>query len=177
MKQKTLHVLFASLLILAGLSWTAVSFAAAGPALNQPAPDAVFSAQSKQYSVAQFKGRKVMLWLLSTWCTSCQEGLHVLAQERAKLQKAGLTVIVLENYKNGGYGGEPITAFAQRYGASVLHSPNWLFGDAPQHFGAVYNPRNFPDIYYLIDKNGVIRAVSGAPSATLDKILNFADGF
>ena len=167
---------FILLLIMAGLSWTGVSIAAIGPAVNQPAPNAVFTTQSRRYSVAQFKGHKVMLWLLSTWCTSCQEGLHVLAQERAKLRKAGVTVIVLENYRNGGYGGESITTFAQRYGASVLHSSNWLFGDAPQPFSAVYNPHNFADIYYLIDTNGVIHTVSSAPSATLDEILDFADG-
>lgn len=172
---KASRIVLALSFAIAGLYWTTAVFAAAGPALHQPAPNAAFTAQSKQYSVTQFKGRKVMLWLLSTWCTSCQEGLHVLAQQRAKLQKDGLTVIVLENYKNGGYGGEPITAFAQRYGASVLHAPNWIFGDVPKQFGAVYNPRNFPDIYYLIDKNGVIRTVSGAPSATLGKILDFAE--
>lgn len=145
----------------------------AGAALNRGAPNAWFSVPAGRDSIAQFKGRKVMLWLLSTWCSSCQEGLRVLAREQPELQRAGLTVIVVENYRNGGYGGTPIASFVRRYGASVEHAPNWVFGSAPRSFGSRYNPRNFPDIYYLIDKRGVVRVIDAAPSATLEKILMF----
>ena len=57
---------------------TSISLLPSGRALAQGvaglpvvAPDAPFESQARQHSIAKFKGRKVMLWLLSTWCSSC----------------------------------------------------------------------------------------------------------
>lgn len=166
------------MLLVASILMTAPVASASGSgfraAVNRPAPNAWFLVPAGRESIAQFKGHDVMLWLLSTWCSSCQEGLRVLAREQAVLQHVGLTVIVVENYHNGGYGGESIASFAKRYGASVQHAPNWVFGSAPHTFGSRYNPQKLPDIYYLIDKRGIVRVIDAAPSATLQKILTFA---
>lgn len=178
MKQARRFRVISTALLVTGFLVTGSVARASGPgagvAVNQPAPNAWFTVPAGRDSIAQFKGRKVMLWLLSTWCSSCQEGLRVLAREQPALQRAGLTVIVVENYRNGGYGGAPIASFVERYGASVQHAPNWVFGSAPRSFRSLYNPRNFPDIYYLIDQRGVVRVIDAAPSATLQKILAFA---
>ena len=37
-----------------------------------------------------------------------------------------------------------------------------------------YNPRRYPDIYFLIDEKGMLQAVNGAPSATMSTIKKFA---
>ncbi len=137
-------------------------------------PNAIFTANSKTYNLDQFRGRKIMLWLFSTWCPSCQVGLKVLSDNQPELKKLGLTVIALVNYKNGGYPGPTAQAFAKKYAKEVTRAPNWLFGNASKKLASIYNPKGYPDIYFLIDKNGFLKIVSDAPSATIDKIINFA---
>ena len=140
------------------------------------APDAPFESQAQQYSIAQFKGRKVMLWLLSTWCPSCGVGMQALVEKQPQLQQLGLTVLALKNYENGGYPGPSLDAFVERFGGSLRQAPNWIFGDVSRELAAKYNARNYPDIYFLIDEQGMVQAVNGAPSATMDTIMTFATG-
>ncbi|NOZ83912.1 MAG: TlpA family protein disulfide reductase [Epsilonproteobacteria bacterium] len=140
----------------------------------QAAPNAVFTVNLKTYSLDRFRGRKVMLWLFSTWCPSCQVGLRVLSDNRLRLKKYGLQVIALVNYKNGGYSGPTAQEFAEKYGKSVVKASNWLFGNASKRLAAIYNSKGYPDIYFLIDKKGFIRIISDAPAATIDRIINFA---
>ncbi len=141
---------------------------------TKSAPNAAFTVNSKTYSLDQFKGHKIMLWLFSTWCPSCQVGLKVLSDNRFRLKKYGLQVIALVNYKNGGYPGPTAQAFAKKYAKAVTKAPNWLFGNASKKLASIYNPKGYPDIYFLIDKKGFIKIISDAPSATIDKIINFA---
>ncbi len=138
------------------------------------APNAVFTVNSKTYNLNQFRGRKVMLWMFSTWCPSCRIGLKILSDNQPQLKKFGLTVIALENYKDGGYSGLTVQKFAEKYGKSVIKAPNWLFGNASKNLAAIYNPKGYPDIYFLIDKKGFIRKITDAPAATINHIIDFA---
>jgi len=140
------------------------------------APNAPFQVGSKTYNLDQFRGRKVMLWLFSTWCPSCQVGLKALSDKQQQLKKSGLIIIALENYKNGGYQGPTIRKFVGKYGKSVAKSPNWFFGNASAELARIYNPKGYPDIYFLIDEKGIIRNINDAPAVTIDKIVNFAAG-
>ncbi len=140
------------------------------------APNAAFTVNSKTYNLAQFRGRKVMLWIFSTWCPSCRIGLKILSDNQPQLKKFGLTVIALENYKDGGYSGPTAQEFAEKYGKSVIKAPNWLFGNASEKLAAIYNPKGYPDIYFLIDKKGFIRKITDAPAATINQIIDFAKG-
>lgn len=117
-----------------------------------------------------------MLWLLSTWCPSCAAGLDALAEKQPQLEEAGLTVLALRNHKNGGFPGPSITEFMQEYGSSLAQAPNWVLGEASPEMAKRYNPRNYPDVYFLIDEEGMVQAVSTAPAATLDRIMRFAAG-
>ncbi|MHB1951271.1 MAG: thioredoxin domain-containing protein [Acidiferrobacteraceae bacterium] len=165
-------VLVCTLLIHSPGAWASGS----GPTAGAQAPGASFIGPRGPEAITHFRGHKVMLWLLSTWCSSCQAGLEVLGRERVALRRAGLTILVVENYRDGGYGRESIQAFARRYGKRVLARPGWIFGTATRAFGAAYNPEHYPDIYYLIGRRGTIRGVDGAPSVTIGKILTFARG-
>ncbi len=140
------------------------------------APNAAFTVNSKMYNLDQFRGHKVMLWMFSTWCPSCRIGLKILSDNQPQLKKFGLTVIALENYKDGGYSGPTAQEFAEKYGKSVIKAPNWLFGNASEKLAAIYNPKGYPDIYFLIDKKGFIRKITDAPAATINQIIDFAKG-
>ena len=65
-------------------------------------------------------------------------------------------------------------AIRSRMHPATLAAQNWLWGNASREATNVYNPTNFPDVYFLIDEDGIIRAIDGAPSATLDKIIKFS---
>lgn len=144
------------------------------PRVGQPAPDAVFEANNRSVALSSLHGKKVVLWLFSTWCASCAQGVDALARVQTKLQQAGITVVALRNPGNGGFSGPSITDFFARYGAPLAKAPNWLLGQASDRLDRLYNPKGYPDVYFLIDTTGVVRAVDTAPSATLDRILRFA---
>lgn len=136
------------------------------------APEATFTDMSGvQEKLSHFKGQKVMLWLVATWCSSCSEGAKVLSQNENKL--GNLTIITLKTYGNAGYPGPSIKEFATQSAPKMLSVKNWHWGDLTQQSARVYNPRNYPDIYFLIDKNGIVREINDAPAATIGDILKF----
>lgn len=143
-------------------------------ARGKPAPEAHFTTLSGEDThLSDFKGQKVMFWLLATWCPSCIAGAQVLAENNDKL--GDLTIITLETYGNAGYPGPSMEEFAKKYAPQMLSAHNWLWGDASQEATSVYNPRNYPDIFFLVDENGTLRDIDGAPAATINKIIEFAN--
>lgn len=162
---------FALLLGLAGAGLAAQ----AAPA--PMAPVASFVTDGGQtVSTASFRGHRTLLWLVSTWCSSCAAGLQAMQGQIPALQKTGLRVVVLRNYRNDGYPGPGIRAFVAQAAPSLVHQKHWLLGQASAELDARYNPRHYPDVYYLIDADGRVQGINGAPSATMDLILRFARG-
>ncbi len=169
--------------IVAGVFWIAASRQQSSPApsaptvehvaIGAPSPSATFTdLNGTAVKLSSFKGKKVMFWLVATWCSSCSEGAKVLSQNESKL--GNLTIITLKTYGNAGYPGPKIEDFAVQSASSTLHAKNWHWGNLTKQSTKVYNPRNYPDIYFLIDKNGIVRDISDAPAATLGTILKFA---
>lgn len=143
-------------------------------AVNRKAPSATFATiNGTQRTLSQFKGKKVMFWMVATWCSSCAAGMQTLAQNSDKLR--GITIIMLKTYGDAGYPGPSITEFTQKYSPQVLSQKNWVVGNASQKMTSIYNPRNYPDIYFLIDSHGVVQTIDGSPSATINKIIQFAN--
>jgi thiol-disulfide isomerase/thioredoxin len=140
------------------------------------APQAVFRSGKRPVSLAAYHGKKVMLWLFSTWCPSCRAGLKTLPHEQTRFLAGHLHLIILENYENGGYPGPSLATMRNRYAKEIRGQPNWTFGHATRRLAALYNPKSYPDIFYLIHRNGIIQTVSSAPTAHLDTILDFAHG-
>ncbi|MDP7344201.1 MAG: hypothetical protein QF767_12745 [Alphaproteobacteria bacterium] len=40
--------------------------------------------------------------------------------------------------------------------------------------GLIMRQRGYPDLYFLIDRDGVLRGANGAPNASMNDILAFA---
>ncbi len=141
--------------------------------LNTTAPEATFTKiDGTQIKLSSFKGKKVMFWLVATWCSSCSEGARVLSQNQNNLKN--LKIITLKTYGNAGYPGPSIKDFATQSAPKMLLSKNWLWGNLTQKSTRIYNPRNYPDIYFLIDKDGIIKEINDAPAATIGDIIKFA---
>ncbi len=166
------------ILVLAGASWlTPTSVARAQGSTGQPmeAPAAIFHSNGSTLSLQQFRGRKVMLWMFSTWCSSCAVAFEALAERQPELAESGLQVLALKNYENGGYPGPSLQEFVEEFGRPLLEAPNWTFGEVPKEMAMRYNPRRYPDVYFLIDEQGMLQGINGAPGATMDTILRFIE--
>lgn len=169
--------MFRTLTLLIGLAVAlALSPAAESAPLarGMPAPNASFVVAGTHRTISAYRGHRTLLWLFSTWCPSCQVGLAALAKEQPRLAQAGLHVIVLENYKDGGFAGPAMSDLITRRAKSVRHAPNWTFGRATRELAAAYNPRSYPDVYFFIRADGTLAGSGSAPSATMAKILEFA---
>ncbi|MDY6789373.1 MAG: redoxin domain-containing protein [Candidatus Nanohaloarchaea archaeon] len=144
-----------------------------GTQIGMKAPDATFTTingNTKQLS--DYKGRKVMLWIFATWCPSCKQGARALQANNEKLQ--GMEIVAVKTAGNAGYSGPSVQSFVQSFAPSLLNSDNWIWGTLSGQSTRTFNPRNRPDIYYLIDKDGTIQERTGAPAATINRIKQFA---
>ncbi|MGH7071731.1 MAG: oxidoreductase [Acetobacteraceae bacterium] len=145
----------------------------ASPPGHRVAPDAPFLVQGKQVYLQSYKGHKLMVWQVTTWCPSCRAGLQVMAENKALIDKSDLRVLVLEDYKNGGYAGDSMETFVRKSAPALLNDPHFIIGEDTETLFRLYNPHHYIDVYQLITANGHIAVVSSAPSASFDKIKNF----
>lgn len=137
-------------------------------------PKASFTTlQGKTRTLGAYRGRKLMVWEVATWCGSCVAGLRAMQQHALELQMANVTVILLQVYKNGGYPGMSIHDFVKRFAPALLGMPNWVIGTANADLSKTYNPRHYADIYYLINADGQVAAVNGAPASSFSIIRRF----
>ncbi len=143
-------------------------------AWNEPAPSAVFTTLAgEQLKLSEYRGERVMFWFIATWCPSCIAGATMLSNNNDKL--SNLTIISLENYDNAGFPGPTMDEFVEENAPDMLTASNWVWGRVPEDTAKVYNPKNFADIYFLIDEEGIVQEIDGAPAATIGKIINFAN--
>lgn len=157
-------------------SSTETSSPAAGQlTVGAPAPDGAFTTlDNRQMTVAQLRGQPTLLWFVATWCSSCQVGTQVLAQNIDQLRAHGVRVVEVMLYQDLGQPGPPIGDFAKMAGSAAGN--DWLFGTASQQLTTNYDPSAYLDIYYLLDRNGTIRYINGAPASTLPDLITHAKG-
>jgi hypothetical protein len=172
---------------LGGLSAVIVAIAAAAsPAwaasmapMNAPVPsqaragDAPFLVHGKRTNLQSFKGQPIMLWQVATWCKSCAVGLQTMAQNQALIDASNLKIVVLRDYKNGGYPGDDMEKFVAANAPTLLHDPHFIIGEDTEELFNLYNPNHYIDVYHLIGSDGHVAAISSAPSVTFDKIEQF----
>lgn len=127
----------------------------------------------QERSLADYRGEKVMLWFVATWCPSCQTSATAL--QRRHQQVKDLRILAVKMHENAGYGGPTIREFAAEYAPETLEEDHWVWGRADRETTRRYDPRNVVDIFYLIDEEGIIRTVDSVPTTTINKITRFAN--
>lgn len=168
-------------LTLAGLATATASAAPKGTMgpTNAPvqqgtmAPNAPFHTGGHIAELKDYMGHPLVVWQVTTWCPSCRAGLETFARHQAQIDKSDITIIVLRDYKNGGYPGIGIRKFAEQVAPKLVNDPHFVFGEDTKALFDLYNPRHFIDTYEVITPNGHVAVVSSAPSATFDKIESF----
>lgn len=146
-------------------------------ALGAAAPEITFTTlDGVERRLSDFRGGPVMLWFFASWCPTCLVGTQAVARNFAKIRAGGLQIVQLRLYQNLGFAGPSTESIATGYSRPAYPSPQWLWGQATRTVSFTYDPRGYPDIYYLIDGDGIIRSADTAPHVTMDKILAFARG-
>lgn len=125
-------------------------------------------------SASALRGHPYMVWIMATWCSSCQGGTEVVAQHITQLRARDVRVVQLEAADNLGNPGPPLSAFRAASGMAAS-SPNWYWGEATAAQMRALDPNAYPDIYYLVNRQGRVVEVNGAPAATWSEIAKFAN--
>ncbi|MGC8479423.1 MAG: redoxin domain-containing protein [Candidatus Micrarchaeia archaeon] len=117
-------------------------------------------------TLGDLRGKPVVLWLVTTWCSSCQEGEHILTSGGyySAIRSKGANIIIIELYNDLGQPGPSIQSFADQYGNGT-QNPGLLYGISNLNATYSYDPKGYLEIYYIINPNGTI-AASGAPLST-----------
>lgn len=125
-------------------------------------------------TVSALRGRPTLLWLVATWCSSCQAGTAAMAAQISKFAAYHVRVVELEMADDLGQPGPPIAEFGRQFAGRAYHNPDWTFGTASSSLTREYDPNGYLDIYYLFDAHGRVVDVNGAPAATMGQLLSAA---
>ena len=120
------------------------------------------------------RGHSYMLWLVASWCSSCQTGSSVVGDHIDMLRQRGVRIVELRLAGDLGAPGPGLQTFQRAVGKKAFSS-NWYWGEASQAQTLALDPRGYADVYYLIDRRGKIVAIDGNPSASWDTIQRFAE--
>ena len=112
------------------------------PEFRLPAPD------GRQVSLAELRGKVVMVHFWATWCPPCVEELPTLAKLQQDLTGADFAMLAVSVDEGGG---EAVTAFLRknRLSVPVLLNPD-------RSIANLYGTFKFPETY-LVDREGIVR--------------------
>lgn len=148
--------------------------AAEPPGEGQPAPAFTYNLlDGSRLSPGTLHGHPYVLWMVATWCPSCQTGSNVVASHITFLRAHGVRIVEMQLANDLGQPGPGLASFHKAVGKSAS-SPNWYWGELTEAQTAALDPKGDMDLYYLVDAHGKIVAVSGNPAATWDAIAHFA---
>lgn len=154
---------------------TTGSGSASLPAPGPLAPPGSFTtAAGSTRTISSLRGRPALVWLVATWCPSCQAGTQAMAGKIAEFSRMHVRVVELEDYQDLGQPGPDIASFGRQFAGAAYHSPDWTFGTASQAMTQAWNPQGYLDIYFLLDSAGHVTYVNSAPGSTMSQLLDRA---
>lgn len=127
----------------------------------------------RQLTAKALHGRPYVLWMVASWCSSCEAGSRVVGDHIQFLRDRGVDVVEMRLAKDLGSPGPGLQTFQKAVGMKAA-SPNWYWGELTQNQTLALDPKGYPDIYYLVDANGKVTAINGNPAVTWDQIATFA---
>lgn len=168
-----LHYVWITLAILAAIFILIQVFGrpsnASSITIGSSAPNKGFYLLNGTYTnLRAYSGKEVLLYLVTTWCSTCAEGTQTLGKNIAFFNSRNVSVIEVEAYKDFGYAGQPINQFVNTYAGQT--SKYITIGYSGQNLTKTYDPKGYLDIYYLISPSGKILYANGEPSATLNQL-------
>lgn len=121
---------------------------------------------------AQLQGHKYILWIMGTWCPSCQAGSQIAAQHIVDLARKHVAPVEMEAFDNLGGDGPSPASVKSGIGKSA-NAPYRYWGILNQEQTATIDPKSAMDIFYLVDAHGKVIAQGMAPGAHWNQIEAF----
>ncbi|MCW1294193.1 MAG: redoxin domain-containing protein [Candidatus Parvarchaeota archaeon] len=143
---------------------------------GEQAPNYSFQLENGTTStVASYRGRPLLLWFVATWCDSCALGNVALSDNLAFFKEHNVSIVELEQYKDLGEPGMPISQFISKYANDTYIKG----GTAGYNMTLAYNtPPNFQlDIYYLINPSGKILYVGEGIASGIAGLESMIDDY
>jgi thiol-disulfide isomerase/thioredoxin len=159
-----------------GISVTSANaaFAAQPPAVGQSLPAFTYNLlDGRQLRPSELRGHPYILWMVASWCPSCQTGSNVVASHIDFLRSHEVRIVEMQLARDLGTQGPGLQKFQKAVG-SKASSPSWYWGELTDRQTAALDPKADMDVYYLVNARGTIVAVDGNPAATWDAIERFA---
>ena len=66
-------------------------------------------------TLADFRGKAVLLYLVTTWCSTCAQGTSALGSNMSFFKSKNVSIVEVETYRDFNYSGEPIYQFTKQY--------------------------------------------------------------
>ncbi len=127
-------------------------------------PFTVTTFDGQKISLAQFRGKPVILNFWASWCVSCRQEAHILEAVHQKYTPKGAVVIgiAINDTREASLG------FIRRYGKTYLLAPDDKTGSISLDYGVTAVPETF-----LITKEGTIykKLLGAADRKTLTDFL------
>ncbi len=119
-------------------------------------------------NVNNYKGKTILIWLMTTWCSSCAQSTATIANNMTFFKDHKVKVFEIENYKDLGQNGMAIGPFIYYYAHNSSGANEIVGGISSKNLTFTYNPKGYLDIYYLIAPNGTIYYINGSPVVTIN---------
>jgi len=121
----------------------------------------------------ELRGHPYLLWMVASWCTSCQTESSVVGDHISELRLRGIRVVEMRLANDLWAPGPGLQQFQKAVGMNATSS-NWYWGELTLAQTIALDPKGYADLHYLIDAAGKIVAVDGNPAASWDHIATFA---
>jgi hypothetical protein len=126
-----------------------------------------------ELSPKTLRGKRYVLWMVASWCSSCQAGSSVVGDHIAYLRSRGVSVVELRLANDLGAPGPGLAQFQKAVGTNA-NASNWYWGELTEAQTLALDSKGYADLYYLVNADGTIAQISGNPAGTWDTIASFA---
>ena len=140
------------------------AYGIANAKIGEMAPDIPITlTNGTNITLGSLRGHPVVLWFVTTWCPSCQESESILANNGyyKEIHAKGALFVTVELYNDLNEPGPSISDFSSQYGEGYTQNKSWLlYGTSNLNATYSYDPKEYLEIYYVINSSGVITSTS-----------------
>jgi peroxiredoxin len=150
------------------IALVACSSSGTGPAVQgELAPDFTFKDQAgKQYPLADFRGKVVLVNFWATWCPPCREEMPSLEQLQHRMAQRPFTILALSVDDSW----EPVNRFMKENGLGLT-----IYDDFDKKASTLYGSFKYPETYIVDKKGKVAYKIVGPTDWVSSEMLKFLD--